>query len=144
MIALMLSFFVVGILYLTYYMMGHQFQNEYQKQLSGLVTLKSGLEMDFFYADTIIAEQKQIFVFREGKKSSYLFHDDAILKEVNLISDTLFKGEYMTEIETIDKNNWVSRLKLKIKVENDEVQMSFNECYSPNQILKNKEISFEY
>lgn len=144
MIALILSFFVVGILYLSYHMMGRQFRNEYQKQLSSLVLLKSGLEMDFFYADTIIAEQKQILVFRQGKESSYQFQEDAILKEINLISDTLFKGEYLNEIATIEKNNWVTRLTLKIKVEDDEVRMSFDKCYRPNQILKEKEISFEY
>jgi competence protein ComGF len=144
MIALVLSFFIIGILYLSYNMMVHQFRNEYQKQLSCLVLLKSGLEMDFFYADSITVGQKQIFVFRSGKESSYQFNDDAILKEINLKSDTLFKGKCLTEIETIDKQNWVNRLILKIKVEDDEVRMSFHKCYRPNQILKNKEISFEY
>lgn len=144
MISLVLSFFIVGILYLSYHMMENQFRNEYQKQLSSLVLLKSGLEMDFFYADTIIAEQKQLFVFHDGKKSSYQFHEDAILKEVNLKSDTLFKGECLAYFETIEKESWVRRLTLKIKTEKEEVQMAFNKCYRPNQKLKQKEIRFEY
>ena len=126
MIALVLSFFVVGILYLSYNMMGSQFRNEYQKQLSNLVLLKSGLEMDFFYADTIIAEDKQILVFRMGKESSFRFNEDCILKEINLKSDTLFTGESQVKFETIGKNNWVIHLTLKIKVEDEEIQMSFS------------------
>lgn len=124
--------------------MGRQFRSEYQKQLSSLVLLKSGLEMDFFYADTIVVEQQQILVYINEKKSSYQFYDDAVLKEVNLISDTLIKGECLVEFETIEKRNWVNRLKLKIKVEDNEIQMSFNKRYLPNQLLKGKEISFEY
>jgi hypothetical protein len=143
-VALILSFFIVGILYLSYNMMGRQFRSEYQKQLSSLVLLKSGLEMDFFYADTIVVEQQQILVYINEKKSSYQFYDDAVLKEVNLISDTLIKGECLVEFETIEKRNWVNRLKLKIKVEDNEIQMSFNKRYLPNQLLKGKEISFEY
>jgi hypothetical protein len=143
-IALMLTFFIIGILYLSYNLMERQFRNEYEKQLSTLVILKSGLEMDFFYADTIFAEQGQLLVFRNGKETSYQFNNDAILKKVEPTSDTLFKGGCLTESETIGKNSWVKRLTLKLKVDDDEVNMSFNKCYLPNQLLKVKEISFEY
>ena len=143
-VALVLSFFIVGILYLTYNMMGQQFRSEYQKQLSSVVLLKSGLEMDFFKADSIIAEQKQIFVFRQGKKSTYQFHEDAILRTKNSKSDTIFVGKCLTEFDMDDKSDWVRRLTLKIEVESQEIQMAFNKCYRPNQKLKQKEVSFEY
>jgi len=144
MISLVLSFFIVGILYLSYHMMENQFRNEYQKQLSSLVLLKSGLEMDFFHADTIIAEQKQLFIFKNGKKSRYQFMEDAILKEVNLENDTLFKGECSANFELVEKNNWVQRLTISITTEKEDVQMSFRKQYRPNQKLKDKEVSFEY
>lgn len=144
MIALVLSFFILGILYLSYNMMRQQFRNEYQKQLSSLVLLKSGLEMDFFYADTIVAEQKQIHVFRQGKESTYQLQEDAILKITNSVSDTLFKGEYLTETETVENTDWVKRFMLKIKVGEDELRLSFGKYYLPNQKLKHKEIGFEY
>lgn len=143
-IALMLTFFVIGILYLSYNLMERQFRNEYEKQLSSIVLLKSGLEMDFFYADTLFAEQKQLLVFRNGKETSYQFNNDAIVKKINLTSDTLFKGGCLPEFESIEKNSWVKRLTLKLKVEDDEVNMSFSKSYRPNQLLKAKEISFEY
>lgn len=143
-IALMLTFFNIGILYMSYNLMERQFRNEYEKQLSRLVNLKSGLEMDFFYADTIFAEQDQIRVFSNGKETSYQFNNDAILKKINLTSDTLFKGGCLTEFETTEKNSWVKRLTLKLKVDDDEVNMSFSKSYRPNQLLKVKEISFEY
>lgn len=143
-VALVLSFFIVGILYLTYNIMGRQFRNEYQKQLSSVVLLKSSLEMDFFNADSIIAEQKQIFVFRHSKKLTYQFHADAILKTTNLKSDTLFVGKCLTEFDIDDKSNWVRRLTLKIGVESQEIPMAFNKYYLPNQKLKQKEVRFEY
>lgn len=143
-VALVLSFFIIGILYLTYNMMGRQFRSEYQKQLSSVVLLRSGLEMDFFKADSIIAEQKQIFVFRQGKESIYQFHEDAILRTKNSKSDTLFVGKCLTGFDMDDKSKWVSRLTLKIEVESQDIQMAFNKCYRPNQKLKQKEVRFEY
>lgn len=143
-VALVLSFFIVGILYLTYNMMGRQFRSEYQKQLSSVVLLKSGLEMDFFKADSIIAGQDQVFVFRQGKELVYQFHEDAILRKTNSKNDTLFAGKCLTEFDIDDKSNWVSRLILKIEIENQEIQMAFNKYYRPNQKLKQKEVSFEY
>lgn len=124
--------------------MGRQFRSEYQKQLSSVVLLKSGLEMDFFKADSITAGQDQVFVFRQGKESVYQFHEDAILRTTNSKSDTLFAGKCLTEFDMDDKSNWISRLILKIEVESQEIQMAFNKCYWPNQKLKKKEVSFEY
>ena len=143
-VALILSFFILGILYLSYNMMGRHFQNEYQKQLSNLVFLRSGLEMDFFYADTIIADENQVHIFNDGKESIYLFQEDVILKEINLITDTLFKGEYLYEFETLKDKSWVKRIVLKVKVEKDELQLTCCKSYYPNQKLKSKEIGFEY
>lgn len=143
-VALVLSFFIIGILYLTYNMMGRQFRSEYQKQLSNVVLLKSGLEMDFFKSDSIIAEQNQIFVFRQGEESVYQFHEDAILRTKNLKSDTLFVGKCLTEFDLDDKSKWINRLRLKIEVDSQEIQMAFNKYYRPNQKLKQKEVSFEY
>ena len=143
-VALVLSFFIVGILYITYNMMGRQFRSEYQKQLSSVVLLRSGLEMDFFRADSITAEQKQIFVFRQGKESIYQFYEDAILRTKNLKSDTLFVGRCFTGFDVDDKSKWVSRLILKIEVDSQEIQMAFNKSYLPNQKLKQKEVRFEY
>ena len=143
-IAMVLSFFILSILYLMYDIMGRHFQNEYEKQLSGLVILKSQLEMDFFHTDTIITDQKQIHLFLLGKESSYQFQEDAILKKANLITDTVFKGEYIPEIETIQNKDWVKRLILKIKTQEEDVELTFNKSYYPNQKLKSKEINFEY
>jgi len=143
-IALVLSFFILGILYLSYNMMRSQFQNEYQKQLSKLVLLKSGLEVDFFYADTIIAEDQQLLAFRDGKVSAYQFQADAIIKIINQVSDTLFKGSCTPEFEREENHRWIKRLTLNIKTEEDEIQLSFTKKYLPNQKLKDKEVRFEY
>ncbi|HLN74514.1 MAG TPA: type II secretion system protein [Prolixibacteraceae bacterium] len=144
-IALILSFFILGILYLSYNMMGRQFQNEYQKQLSNLVLFKSQMEMEFFLADSIITtEEDQINSYTNGKQSSYHFPKDAILKTNNLLTDSLYKGEYHTEFLTIGKNNYVKQLTFIFKIDNDEIRLSFKKYYSKNQKLNNKEIRFEY
>lgn len=143
-VTLILSFFVVSILYLSYQIMENQFRNEYQKQLSHLVLLKSGIEMDFFYADTIILEQDQLIVFKKGKIARYQFFNDAILKEANQRKDTLYKGECTASFNQQENSNWVSRLTLNFTTEKETIGMSFNKTYLPTQNLKKKEIRFEY
>lgn len=143
-VTLILSFFVVSILYLSYQIMKNQFRNEYQKQLSHLVLLKSGIEMDFFYADTLTIEQHQLVVFRDGKVVRYQFLNDAILKESNLRKDTLYSGACAARFYQLENCNWINRLTVTLSTEKDQVEMSFNKVYTPGRTFKYKEISFEY
>ena len=62
---------------------------------------------------------------------------------MNLITDTLFKGDCQTEFKTLEKNNRVSQLTLRVKNEKDEIQLSFSKFYSPNQKLEDKEMAVE-
>lgn len=143
-VALILSFFILGILYMSYNMMGRHFRNEYQNQFSDLVALRSGMEMDFFYADTIIAGENLMHIFNDGKESVYLFQENRILREINMRTDTLFKGEYWYEFETLKDQSWVTKIGLRVKAEKDELQVTCCKFYYPNQKLKSKEIDFEY
>lgn len=125
-------------------MMENQFRNEYQKQLSNLVLLKSGIEMNFFYADTITLEENQLVISQKGKIARYQFLNDAILKESNQKKDTLYKGECNASFSQQGNSNWVNRLTLNFTTEKETIGMSFNKTYLPIQNLKKKEIRFEY
>jgi hypothetical protein len=143
-VALILSFFVLGILYLIYNILNQHLLKEYDNQFSKLLLLNSGIEMDFFYADSVIMESDHLYIFKDNQKKSYHFQQDMIIKSYGNETDTLFLGMLLKDLVYTAEKNWISQLELLIQEGKEEYLISFSKKYLPNQKLKNKEISFEY
>jgi len=142
-VTLILSFFLLGIVYLSYNIMSRHFDKNKNSDLSRLISLKSEFEMIFFRSSDIEEKEEGLCFSCKNEKSLYIFSDNAIIKEQTSRSDTICSGKYSY---LISKNNQekVSQLILKFGNTNDTIQVTFNKQYLPNQLLRDKEINFEY
>ncbi len=139
-IAIILSFFVFGIIFLIYSMVNQHLKKDYESPLSNLLLLKSEIEMDFFYSDKIIAENDHLYIFKDNYQINYQFQQEVIIKD----SDTLYIGVLHKKLKMIEGKNWITQLDLLIQKDDEKFQLTFRKRYLPNFKLKNKELSFEY
>ena len=143
-VTLILSFFLLGILYLSYNIMSQYLDQKKESDLSLLLSLRSEFEMIFCQASGIEEKEEGLCFFCKNKESLYIFPDNAIIRKQASRSDTLYTGKYSYRISEDGQSGRISRLILKFEEKKDTIQLIFDKQYLPNQLLKDKEINFEY
>ncbi len=141
MMAMMLSLFLMGILFLSYQIMSHQMYYDESNNYSSFLRSKSIIEMELFKADYAISSDNNLQLFSDTSQVFLIFSDNAILRKRYFQTDTIFAGQYY-QASTSDER--LLTLRLVFIAEADSIPVHFEKKYYPAQILKRKEIRFEY
>ncbi len=145
-VVLVLTFFLVGIMYISYQIIWKQTSHKKSVKYAQLLMLKSELEMSFFFVDSIKANDDDDLIFSyKDKVSTYIFSDSTILRKKENKVDTLFSGIYTKRIvHPLNGSSYINKLGLTVKNGDETFDLSFSKKYRPNILLRGKEIDFEY
>ena len=143
-VALILSFFLLGIVYLSYNIMTRYLDQKKESDLSRLLLVSSEFEMLFFRAHNITEKEKGLCFLCEDKEFEYILSDDAIIRNQTSQPDTIYAGKYSYQVAGYSDYGRIYQLTLWFENKKDTLQMTFEKKYWSNQLLKDKEINFEY
>lgn len=142
MMAMMLSLFLMGILFLSYQIMSRQMYYEENNNYSNFLRVKSIIEMELFKADYAISSENNLELLSDTSRVSLNFSDNVILRKSYFVTDTIFTGQYYYHASA--SNERLLALRLVFITEADSIPVHFEKKYYSAQILKRKDIRFEY
>ncbi|TKG88104.1 hypothetical protein EYV94_27610 [Puteibacter caeruleilacunae] len=144
-VTILLSFIVIGMLYLALNIISKQVNSKRSKQIDDVALLKMALNQGFFDAAEISQEDIGLLSFRDSLQvRQFEFQDTLIIGVFKENIDTLYAGQYSWQFENLKDCNLIYKLVVEIPARPDTFTIICKKDYSLANRLNHKKISFEY